>query len=208
MSYLLVVEGLDACGKSTVVAAAAAELAKRNVPTAIFAHPAKTGPIGGLIRQAFTGEIKLEPTTMVYLMMGDAIECERQIQIELRAGKVVLLDRHTLASSFVYQTETLPLNLLLQIVNPERFQRPDATFILDVPVDVAIGRMQGRGGKDSLYENVDKAVWETRRNKYVAYQFLNHTNTLLLDGQQKVENNVNVILNVLDQLQTQRLKKN
>lgn len=199
MSGLLIaIDGVDGSGKSTLANAVGRALEANQFPFKIYGYPTKTGSVGKLIRRVFTGEEKVDIAAMCHLMTADAIDTERALRADLEADTLVIMDRYTVTSSWAYQTEAHKLDDVLRTVGPQRLTPPDAVFILDVPTDMAIGRIQARGGKDGYYENVDRAEFDRRRNKYLAYQLMNPFNTVLLDGTQKTEANATVILQIIE----------
>ena len=205
---LFALDGIDGAGKSTLANRIAAALTAQDRPNAQYVFPTHTGAVGKLIRKVFSGEERVAPEAMLLLMSADAIDTERAVQTDIAAGKVVIMDRYTVSSSWAYQTEIHALQTVMSVVAPERHTKPNITFIIDIPVDMSIGRLQARGGKDSYYENVDRPEYERRRNRYLAYHFMNPGNTMIVDGQLPLETNTNAILAIIKALDEQHTRSN
>lgn len=203
MSYLLAFEGIDGSGKSTL-----AKSVVEKLNGILFRFPTHNGAVGKLIRRVFSGEETVDPAVMAFLMAADQIDTEKDVRAALHTGRSVIMDRHTMVSAWAYQTEIWPVNAVMHLVTSEGFVRPDVIFIVDVPTDIAIGRIQGRGGKDGYYENVDRAAMEQRRNRYIAYQLMHPGNTVLLNGLLSPEELVTTVMTVLTQIEGLRTKRN
>ena len=194
---LIAIDGVDGCGKSTLVAALELALTADKVPTSTYVFPSHLGKVGQLIRSVFTKEEHVDISAMLFLLTADAIDWEQDIHKDLEDGKTVIMDRYTVSSSWAYQTEDRSLQDVLNVAGAARITRPDVVFILDVPTDVALARIEARGGRDGLYEQASVAEMERRRNRYVAFQFMNPMNTVLLDGTQPTEDNAKIILQLI-----------
>jgi thymidylate kinase len=125
------------------------------------------------VREIFIGDKQIQnQRAMVYLMTADAICCMDALRAASRDG-VAIADRYSLSSGWVYQTsEGWGIDDLYDIVKPELFVIPDMTFIVDVPSEVAMQRIESRAAaaagaiaKNSMYEE----RLERKRGKYLAY---------------------------------------
>ncbi|MDR3138038.1 MAG: dTMP kinase [Treponema sp.] len=112
------------------------------------------GPVGGLIRSALGGEIKLLPETLARLFAGDRnehINAPGGIGERCRRGELVVCDRYIL-SSFVYQGITCGEELP-RMLN-ESFPFPELTFFFDLDPETAQGRLGSRPFRE-IYEGRD-----------------------------------------------------
>jgi dTMP kinase len=141
--FLLALEGIDGCGKSTQAGLLAAALRERGLEVVLTCEPTD-GPLGQKIREYFQGPTRhLSAREELNLFMADRQEHgEGVIQPALDAGKIVITDRYYY-SSVAYQgalgldpDRILAQNELLAV-------RPDLTVILTLPVAQALARLAG-----------------------------------------------------------------
>lgn len=187
----LVFEGVDGSGKSTLAKAVCEQIAFQKKP-AFFAFPSSSGEVGKLIRRAFSGDVVLgdgqpggAPNTrdrvLGYLMVADGLEREHEIRRCIARRTSVVCDRHPIVSGWVYQRSCWPVDTILAIQQRWQFHPPHATFVLDLPAEVAIERMKKRGPLNPIYERDGVDHVNTMRERYVAYTAM-HDNTRILDG--------------------------
>jgi dTMP kinase len=192
---LLIFEGIDGSGKSTLSKALAHALDAHRV-----AFPSTEGPVGRLIRSTFTGETTIDKRAMQHLFIADALDQDPDISRRTSVGETVICDRHPTISGWVYQVETTPIDFVQQISIAHCFQAPDFTFIIDVPPAVALARLAARGGADQGYEQASLELVDQRRSRYMAYNVM-HPNCMLLDGQLPVLETVGFLQRFLAQRQ-------
>ncbi|MBI4064363.1 MAG: dTMP kinase [Elusimicrobia bacterium] len=144
--FFLVFEGIDKCGKSTQIKLLAQRWRQKGLPVVLTREPGGT-PLGENIRQLLLdarGDVSPEAELFLY-EASRAHHVSRVIGPALRAGKIVLCDRFSLAT-LAYQAvgrglpikETAHLNTLAAsgLV-------PDLTLVLDIPVKESVRRMAG-----------------------------------------------------------------
>lgn len=187
---LITIEGPDFSGKTSLTKFLAEALG-----AALLVFPTQDGEVGKLIRRAFASEIKLSPQTLGYLMVADGLDQEARIK-ELLENQPVVMDRHTTVSGWVYQTAVYSVDAVLAIQQRGQFRTPDVVFVLDVPEEVTLARMESRAALNPLYEKKDLAHLTTMRRRYLAYHFM-HANTILLDGTKSVEELAETVVGVL-----------
>ncbi len=153
---LICFEGLDASGKATMSAYAAALL--RGVE---FSFPCYDTPTGQLLLRHLKGEVEMvtrqpfpppcrgsmlntndDMLTRQTLMTVNRLEAQDQILQALR-GSPVVLDRYWLSSLVYGEAEGLDQKWIVDISST--LLRPDLTIVLDIPVEeVAKRRPQAR----------------------------------------------------------------
>lgn len=184
---LIVFEGLDGSGKSTL-----AERVATAVQSAfLFRFPTKTTAPGKLIRQVFADPTLVKEQAMLYLFVADAIDAQEGIEAALAAGRIVICDRYTPISAFVYnQNAWHGQNEVADIVQLDQFYGPDLAFIIDVPAHVAEERIALRSGKTGEVRNeiYEKAL-EEKRLSYL--EFTHEPGFLLIDGTAPLDYNTN-----------------
>jgi len=183
---IILFEGMDGTGKSTLVKAVAEALDVAGKTARIQAFPSKDGPIGQFIREAiFTGEVEVDERAMLPLMVADALDFDKKIGQWNQDFDFVLLDRHSIISAWAYQLGTHTPSAVAAIASPTLFENlPSSIFILDAPEEVVTARLAARGEKaNPLYE---KGIEYTRmlRSRYMAVQsiFASNAPMMMLDA--------------------------
>ena len=150
---LVVVEGVDGAGKSSVLKRLAAFCLERNLACVVSREPTD-GPWGKRIRaSAETGRLPLEEE--LELFVRDRKEhVEGLILPALTRGAVVLLDRYYFSTA-AYQGArgANPEEVLLA---NERFApEPDLVLLLDCPPEITMERIRKRGSVPDEFERLE-----------------------------------------------------
>jgi dTMP kinase len=139
--FLLALEGIDGCGKSTQAELLASALKARGLEVVLTCEPTNS-PLGQQIREYFQGPDRyLSPREELNLFMADRRgHVAEVIEPALGEGKVVITDRYYY-SSVAYQGALGldPDRILAQ--NEILALRPDLAVILTVPVAQALARL-------------------------------------------------------------------
>jgi len=161
MAGLVVLEGIDGCGKSSVAARLAGAVGRRAVPTR---EPTDSW-IGRAVKKG--DKEKISPYTDALLFMADRARHTEQIREWIAKGKLVVCDRYY-HSTVAYQAAFLkdifdgdPFKWLLES-NLRISIHPDLTVLLVIPPEVGLERIQGRK-KLSRFEKLD-FLREVHRN--------------------------------------------
>lgn len=143
---LIVLDGPDGSGKSTLVKALVAALRERGYDALADAEPTR-GPYGQLARKAIAeNRPKLEAT---FLMMADRIVHAEVLRERLARGEVVVCDRYYY-SGLVYQEAATPgLSKHLWAAHVGWALRPDHAIICHAHRDVLRQRREARGNMDA-----------------------------------------------------------
>jgi len=139
-SALVVVEGPDGCGKTTISSLLSDELQARtqgSPPWSRVTDPSE-GPVGHLIRRWLGSGAPHELEALGYLFFADRIH-----QLHRWSQPFVVADRYLL-STWVYQSGTMPDDVLLATLGDERLRVPDVVVYLDVDRDVCLERLAAR----------------------------------------------------------------
>lgn len=153
MAGLIVLEGIDGCGKSTVARAVAERLGDRAVLTreptdSWIGRAAKEGDMSGV-----------SPYTDALLFMADRAQHTLEMAGMVRAGRLVVCDRYY-HSTVAYQTASLRRKGLgdnfawLLDSNTRISLKPDITFLLVLPPERMPERISDRGER-SRFERLD-----------------------------------------------------
>jgi dTMP kinase len=139
---LIVLDGLDGSGKATQLKRLVERLQKEGHSTATFDFPQYDRPFGAMVGRYLRGEfgelnsLPTEVPTILYAL--DRYAVKDDIQKELEAGKVVVLNRYT-PSNLGFQSAKLPAGkerdrFISWISELEsRLPQPDLVIFLDVP---------------------------------------------------------------------------
>ena len=181
---LVTFEGIEAAGKSTLIAALAEDLRTGGGSVLVTREPGGT-PLGDSLRALFVDPaFAVDPVAEVMLLNASRAQLVAEvIAPALKARTIVLCDRF-FAATVAYQGFGRGLNVesLLEIclVATHRIS-PDLTLLIDIPVEVSEARVRARGGKDRL--ELENAAFHTRvRDGYLALAARFHQRYVTLDG--------------------------
>jgi dTMP kinase len=166
----IVIDGLDGAGKSTQVPALERRLEEVAGRPAMATFEPSNGPVGELLRRLLADERTADDprpgdTTLAHLFAADRAEHLDRIEPVLADACDVVCDRY-IPSSLAYQGDlALRLN--------EGFRVPDLTILLTLPVEVALRRLEARGGA---------STWEVERLERAAEGYQRAFETLRSRG--------------------------
>ncbi len=156
---LIVCEGIDGSGKTTVSRALVDALIAKGVATHWTCEPTRTW-LGEAVRRGVADD--LDPFAVASLFMADHAEHVRQVKAHLTRGEVVVSDRWS-DSTHAYQAAALegrvhdPITWLTQAGAPANHV-PEIVLYFDLPVASALARLESRGAPRERFEN--RAVLE------------------------------------------------
>jgi dTMP kinase len=137
---LIVIEGLDGCGKSTHAKLLAAWLRSRGYKVVTTDEPTD-GLIGQLIKRSLKGELRLPVAAEALLFAADrAQHVVEVISPALKAGKIVITERY-ICSSLAYQSARGLSMSWIEAINKHAI-KPDLTILIDVPAEVGLTRVK------------------------------------------------------------------
>jgi len=149
----ITIEGIDGSGKSTQTAKAFSFLQnKLGYGRILWTMEPGDWAGGELLRQLLLHTNLTHPLSELFLFLVD--RCEHvygKIRPALEEEKIVLCERYT-DSTIAYQSwgRGIPLERLEDLFAWSGFPVPDITLWLDVPVDLAVARVNGRGKLDRI----------------------------------------------------------
>ena len=155
----ITIEGTEGAGKSTNLSSIEKVLNDFDISYIVTREPGGTA-VGEELRSVLlkNESINISGQTELLLMFASRMQhINDVIKPALKLNKWVICDRFTDAS-YAYQGYGRQLNLsfissLENLVHPDL--QPDLTLILDVPVNIAMGRVHNRGNLDRFeQENV------------------------------------------------------
>ncbi len=181
--YLIVIEGIDGTGKSTLARALAAKLRERGLECVQSREPTD-GPYGRKIReiaQRDRSEVSLEEE--LNLFIEDRKEHVAQvIQPALDAGRIIVLDRYFYSTMAYQGARGADAEAILR--NHRTFA-PDADLlvILELDVESALDRVKNsRGSTPDAFEGEDYL-----RKVDAGFRRIEHPNLLRLNAGESTE---------------------
>jgi len=183
---LVTFEGIEAAGKSTLIAALNEELTTRGNSVLVTREPGGT-PLGDALRAVFLDPaLAVDPIAEVMLLNASRAQLVADvIAPALKARSVVLCDRF-FDATVAYQGYGRGLNVdsLLEICLTATHRiAPDLTFLIDIPVELSQARVRARGGADRL-EREGIAFHARVREGYLALAERFPGRYVVLDGTQ------------------------
>ena len=165
----ITIEGTEGAGKSTNLSSVEKVLNDFDISYIVTREPGGTA-VGEELRSVLlkNESINISGQTELLLMFASRMQhINDVIKPALKLNKWVICDRFTDAS-YAYQGYGRQLNLsfissLENLVHPDL--QPDLTLILDVPVNIAMGRVHNRGNLDR-FEQEDVAFFNRVRAGY------------------------------------------
>ena len=165
----ITIEGTEGAGKSTNLSSIEKVLNDFEISYIVTREPGGTA-VGEELRSVLLNNesINISGQTELLLMFASRMQhINDVIKPALKLNKWVICDRFTDAS-YAYQGYGRRLNLsfissLENLVHPD--VQPDLTLILDVPVNIAMGRVYNRGNLDR-FEQEDVAFFNRVRAGY------------------------------------------
>lgn len=159
--YLIVLEGIDGSGKTTVADALAEHLRHTGRPILATQEPTDSF-VGTAVRGALS-DPDHDPVSEALLFAADHAAHLSRIRAALDDGAIVVSDRYS-TSWLVYQSITLqdafqdadvgPREWLEAIVDPVEVT-PDLVLLLDLPVETALERLDGRAEAPEKFEQAE-----------------------------------------------------
>lgn len=197
-------EGIDCAGKGRQVGLLSDYLKRRGRTVLSTREPGGT-PAAEKIRNGLLSGAFKDYGPIAEVMMFNAARAHHlneAIRPALARGEFVICDRFC-DSTLAYQgagdnvDPTWIRMIQGAIVGPTI---PDITFVIDVPVDVSIARMKGRGGDPDRFEGAGRLFHERLRNAYLDIASNEPSRCRVIDGTQSVERVHLQILSELDKV--------
>jgi dTMP kinase len=184
-------EGGEGAGKSTQIAPLVAWLGERGISTKVTREPGGSPGAEEIRTLLVTGDpSRWSPVTealLLYAARRDHVD--RTIEPALAAGSWVLCDRFADSSvayqGFAYGLGDHWVHALHESVLGSFW--PDATLILDVPVELGLARAKTRHGDEDRYERMDRSFHERLREGYRAIAAHSPQRCTLIDASRDAE---------------------
>jgi dTMP kinase len=176
----ITLEGVDGAGKSTHLPRIAEFLRSRGKEVVVTREPGGT-PLGERLREILLAEPMHIETETLLMFAARREHIARVIAPALAVGRWVLSDRFTDAT-YAYQGggRGMPgekIAVLERWVQEDL--QPDLTLVFDVPVEVALGRLQGKADR---FEREDRGFFERVRTAYLKRAAKDPRRMRVIDG--------------------------
>ena len=179
---LIVIEGLDGCGKSTQARLLGAYLLSRGRDCSVQCEPT-AGETGKLIRRVLSGEVPASPQVQAALFVADRIAHNDEMTSLLASGKDVISDRYYY-SSLAYQGSYADRDWVRAINTACPYiRRPDLCIFLEAPVEICLARIAaGRNAEErEIFENAE-SLERIRARFYEVFASLPDDNIVRVDA--------------------------
>lgn len=201
--FFITFEGGEACGKSTQIRLLAKCLADTNRPPVLVREPGGTPPgeeIRHLLQHSKAGA-SLSAETELLLFAASRAQLVREVILpSLANGRVVISDRFH-DSTTVYQGVARRLHSeSVAVINDFAVGGcvPDVTFLIDLPFETALSRMENRGGPPDRMEAQPREFHEAVRSGYLELAGRNPARFVVIDGNRPPMEIHSAILEVLE----------
>jgi dTMP kinase len=146
-------EGIEAAGKSTLIAALNDDLRARGENVLVTREPGGT-PLGLRIRQIWDDPASaIDPLAEALLMSADRAQHVAAVIVPaLRAGVTILCDRYfdaTIAYQGFGRGLDIEMLLELSLLATSRVT-PNLTILVDIPPELSLARVRARGDADRM----------------------------------------------------------
>lgn len=148
--FLLVLEGIDGAGKSTLARRLSDRLRELGVASTISREPTEGAHGRELRRSAKEGRLSLEEELELFVK-DRAEHVEKVIRPALRIAEVVILDRYYFSTA-AYQGARGGDPEAIIARNEEFAPLPDMVLLLDIDPQAGVGRVTSRGDSPDEFE--------------------------------------------------------
>lgn len=161
-------EGIDGSGKSTQVELLMERLKKNEVSCYATMEPTDS-PIGLLIRQIMTGQMRADSKVIAALFVADRLDHllneVNGIAAKVKEGITVITDRYYF-SSYAYQSVDMPMDwIIMANEQSSHILRPTVNVFIDTDPDVAMDRIKRNRFQRELFEKRSRLIQV--REKYL-----------------------------------------
>lgn len=182
---LIVLEGIDQCGKTTISKLLKNKLEELNLKTIIQTFPDKSTLIGNVINSYLQGNTKLSPQESHLLYSINRHEKKNFMEEKLYNNYNIISDRYIFSGIAYSLANGLDYNFCL---NTEQYLiKPDLIFYFDIPISETNKRRKSL--KIDIYEtsNFQSKVKE-------AYSKIKNKDWIIINAEQTPEEITNIIL--------------
>ncbi|MBT1576877.1 dTMP kinase ['Elaeagnus angustifolia' witches'-broom phytoplasma] len=184
---LIIFEGLDGSGKTSLIKSVQQELIKQGNEVVVI-RGLGSSTIGNFIRETFLTHNTLHNLTRYFLSFANMIQTQEElIKPNLQTNKIILVDRW-LGSNFSYRVYPSKIDKKYQIFNKlsKKFIKPDITIYLKIHPKLGLERkINQKNHQLDVIETNSLAYFQQVEKGY--YEFLKKQNL----GTKIILNNMN-----------------
>ena len=192
------VEGIEGCGKSTLVNGLDQHLQERNIDYVITKEPGSTS-IGKILRSILLDKKQqISPLTELLLMFSDRLDhLDKVIKPSLDEGKIVITDRY-IDSTYAYQGagRGISKGIIDTLVSQTEIMLPDRTILLDLSPEVGLKRASTRNELDR-FESENIEFHKRLRKSFLDAASTNPDRFLTIDAEQEPDKILQSVINKL-----------
>ena len=193
---LIVLEGIDQCGKTTISKLLKNKLEELNLKTIIQTFPDKSTLIGNVINSYLQGNTKLSPQESHLLHSLNRHEKKNFMEEKLYNNYNIICDRYIFSGIAYSLANGLDYNFSS---NTEQYLiKPDLTFYLDISITETDKRRKSL--KTDIYETSN---FQTKVKE--AYSKIKTNDWIIINSEQTPEEITNIILKHI--LNTKNIKQ-
>ncbi|MGQ9798242.1 MAG: dTMP kinase [Ignavibacterium sp.] len=198
-------EGIDFCGKSTQVELLKNYFERKGKSVQVIREPGGT-EISEKIRDILLDKKndKMSMETELFLFSASRAQLVREkINPFIKQGEIVISDRfHDSSTAYQGFGRGLPIDAVLNVHKLAIGETiPDITFIIDIPVEVAVKRKSEKTHQElDRIEVSSNDFFEKVRNGYLTLA-KNEKRFRVIDGTQSIETIHHLIINYIEELE-------
>ena len=182
---LIVLEGIDQCGKTTTSKLLKNKLEELNLKTIIQTFPDKSTLIGNVINSYLQGNTKLSPQESHLLYSLNRHEKKSFMEEKLYNNYNIICDRYIFSGIAYSLANGLDYNFCL---NTEQYLiKPDLTFYFDISISETNKRRKSL--KTDIYETLN---FQTKVKE--AYSKIKNKDWIIINAEQTPEEITDIIL--------------
>ena len=191
-------EGVDGCGKTTQMELLAKYLQDRGYEVIITREPGAKG-LGEKIREIllhYEGEVSSRAESFLFLA-DRAQHIDKIIMPAVKAGKIVLCDRHT-DSTIAYQGygRGVDIDELVMLNNLATGKsKPDLTFVFDIDIETSMSRV---GKEKDRMESAGVEFFEKVRKGYLEIAKQEPDRVKVIDSTCSIEKIAQEVKDIID----------
>ena len=201
------IEGIEGCGKSTLVNGLSEYLQNKKIGHVITKEPGSTA-IGKILRKILLDKKQqISPLTELLLMFSDRLDhLEKVIKPSLKEGKIVITDRY-IDSTYAYQGagRGISKDIINNLVTQTEILLPDKTILLDLDPEIGLKRASSRNELDR-FESENLEFHKRLRKSFLKAAEINPKRFLVINADDEPKK---ILQSVINKLSTydERLKE-
>lgn len=188
---LIVIEGVDGCGKTTQSGILCDYLREKGFCVHHTTEPTQSG-LGGMVRDALSGEYKRTSEELAAMFMADRVSHNvsktNGIKMHLERGDIVVCDRYYY-SSLAYQgidgamQWVADMNLKSPVI-----EKPDLCIFIDMDPEKCFEHISAGRAHLEIFEKNSAKIADTRRRYMAVFDYLGgRDNVVIIDGGRTIE---------------------